>query len=619
MCGFAGFLDPDHRTNPTHWPGLLTAMTDAIAPRGPNHAGQWHDAEAGIGLGFRRLSILDLSPAGNQPMTSADGRFQLVYNGEIYNAPDIKARLEQTGGIAWRGHSDTEILLAALARWGVAETLPMLDGMFAFALWDRETRTLFLARDRFGEKPLVYGWQQGVFLFGSTLAALRPHPAWETKLSATAVSAFLTRSYVPAPLTIQEGMAKLPPGHWGELRPGRDRTLALKTYFDPLEEAESLQPGGGTRPIEEAVDELDALIARSVTRRLHADVPVGVFLSGGIDSSTVAAHAARAAGHRVKTFTIAFPDSAHDEAPYARGVAAHLGTDHHEMPVTDKDARDLLPDLPATYDEPFADPSALPSMVLSRKTRAHVTVALSGDGGDEFFGGYGRYRAAAEDWRRAAGRPQWLRRAAGTLARVPGMPGRKALARAGIQGPDDAYLPHVSRWRWDMPTAAYDEPPWPASPLAPEARFMVQDTMTYLPDDLQVKMDRASMGTSLEVRAPLLDHAIARFAFAQFPEISTYPNISGKYLLRRTLARHVPEHLFERPKMGFYQPLPDWLRGELRDWAEALLSPLALARTGLIDPAPIRAAWAAHLRGRNRALDLWTILTFQQWLAAQSA
>jgi len=619
MCGFAGFLDPRGKTDPSQWPAQLTAMTGAIAPRGPDHAGQWSDPHAGVALGFRRLSILDLSPAGHQPMASANGRFQLVYNGEIYNAQEMKADLERTGPVGWRGHSDTEVLLEAIGRWGAAATLPKLDGMFAFALWDRETRTLTLARDRFGEKPLCYGWQKGVFLFGSTLAALRPHPSWTSRVSAKAVSAYLARSYVPAPLTIQEGMAKLPPGYWASIQPGTSDALQMHCYFDPLAEAEQQRGTSESHSTEESIETLDELIARSVERRLHADVPVGIFLSGGIDSSTVVAHAAKATSNRIKTFTIAFPDSDYDEAPFAREVASHLGTDHHEMPVTDLDARNLLPDLPTTYDEPFADPSALPSMILSRKTRAHVTVALSGDGGDEFFGGYGRYRDAASDWSAAKARPAWMRSIARYLSGVPGMPTRKKLARGGMERIDAAYLPYVTRWRWDMPGKAPTNTPWPPTCLDPQARFMVEDTRTYLPDDLQVKMDRASMSASLEVRAPLLDHAIARFAWAQPLSHRIHPQLGGKYLLRRVLARHVPERLFERPKMGFYQPLPDWLRGELREWAENLLSEKALAQSGLLDVTRVRAAWAAHLRGRNRALDLWTILMLQQWLAAHGS
>ncbi len=595
-------------------------MTDAIRARGPDRGDQWIDTEACIGLGFRRLSVLDLSPAGDQPMHSACGRYVLVFNGEIYNCRQLRHDLNSQVRIEWRGHSDTETLAEALAHWGIQKTLANLDGMFAFAVWDRETRTLSFARDRFGEKPFCYGWQNGVFLFGSTLAALRPHPAYHPKLDADATAAFFSSGFVPAPLTIQQGIYKLLPGQWAEIKfdgtpsPG----VSLHKYFDAHDAATHHNGTNRDLSFEEAVTKLDALIAQSVETRLQADVPVGLFLSGGIDSSTVAAHAANQAGSRISTFTISFPESASDEAPFALEVARHLGTDHHEMPVTDRDARELVPSIPDFYDEPFADPSAVPSMVLCAKTRDSVTVALSGDGGDELFGGYPRYTAAARDWEAARKTPAVVQSVAGRLSRIRGMPGRKQLARLSADSPAAVYTPHVSRWPRAFPIVhPRPSPSWPRSSLTPQEQFMVSDTRHYLPDGLQTKMDRASMGNSLEVRAPLLNEKIAAFAWGLPLEHRINPLHGGKCVLRGALARHVPKRLFERPKAGFYQPLPEWLRGDLRDWAEALLAPKALEQSGLINVGIIRGAWRNHLNGRNRALDLWTVLMFQQWLQTQ--
>lgn len=622
MCGFAGFLDPGSTTDPLAYASIAAGMAKALAPRGPDDEGLWCSTDEGIALAFRRLSIIDLSPAGHQPMHSTCGRYVLAFNGEIYNFEELRRDLDMAHRTAWRGHCDSEVLLEALARWGIEATLPKLDGMFAFALWDRRQRTLTLARDRFGEKPLCYGWQGGCFLFGSTLAPVRQHPAFEGRIDRTAVSAFFSRGYVPSPLTIYTGFYKLPPGTWIEIAPSAANYSAprLHGYFDPSSEAAAAQRAGPSVTGEEvALDALGERISRSVTRRLHADVPVGVFLSGGIDSSTVAAHAAAVSPTPISTFTISFPDTPNDEAPFARAVADHLGTDHWEMPVTERDALDILSTVPAVYDEPFADPSALPSMVLCARTRGEVKVALSGDGGDEFFGGYPRYRDAARDWQACQETPALLRTAARSLAyAMPDGGLRKSLARLSAASPRDAYLPYVSRWRWRNPAGnAWQPPEWPSpTGLDPAEEFMASDAGEYLPDDLQVKMDRASMNVGLEVRAPLLDHEIARFAWSLPRQLRLHDTEGGKYLLRRLLRRYVPDSLFERPKMGFYQPLPDWLRGDLRGWAEELLSEKALADHGLLDVKAVRRRWSEHQSGRNRALDLWAALMFQQWMLA---
>ena len=618
MCGFAGFIDRDGALDADGRRAIARAMAARLAARGPDDEGTWLDAERPLALAFRRLAVLDLSDAGHQPMRSACGRYTLAFNGEIYNFEDLRRRLDEEAAVAWRGGSDSEVLLEALARWGIAKTVDRLDGMFAFALWDRMSGRLLLARDRFGEKPLVYGWQGRSFLFASTLHALDAHPAMRQDLSREAVAAYFRRGFVPSPLTIRPGILKLPPGTWAEIAadaaPGTLPTL--HTYFDAVAQAEAAaaEPWPGTEG--EALDRLDALIAASVRRRLRADVPVGVFLSGGIDSSTVAAAAAATASTRIRTFTVSFPEARDDEAPFARRVARHLGADHVEMQVTETEALAALEGIARTYDEPFADPSALPSMLLCRHARGAATVALSGDGGDELFGGYGRYAAAADDLAAALRRPAWMRGLAGAAAaRLPARGLRKRLARAAVRTPAEAYLPYVTRWRWASPTrSGWTTPAWRPSPLAPSARFMAADAGEYLPDDLETKMDRASMAVGLEVRAPLLDHAIARFAWRLPLHWRLHPRLGSKYLLRGLLARRLPRDLFERPKQGFYQPLPAWLRGELRGWAETLLSEDALAASGLLDPRPIRAAWHEHLSGRNRALDLWTALMFQQWL-----
>lgn len=622
MCGFAGFIDPRGMLGPDARRQVARAMAAALAPRGPDDEGVWLDGTRPVTLAFRRLAILDLTPAGHQPMVSACGGYVLAYNGEIYNCEDIRAALDAEQQIAWRGHSDSEVLLEALARWGVPATLNRLDGMFAFALWDRARGRLAMARDRFGEKPLVYGWQNGVFLFGSTLHALDAHPAMSAGIAPAAVAAYFTRSYVPAPLTIREGIAKLPPGSWIEIAGDAPAGTmpSPEIYFDPVREAEQAAAESFTGGEAEALETLDACITASVRRRLRADVPLGVFLSGGIDSSTIAAFASGVSPDPIRTFTIAFPGAPDDEAPFARSVAAHLGTDHTELRVTETEALDALGSMAGTYDEPFADPSALPSIVLCRHTRSAATVALSGDGGDEFFGGYGRYTAAARDYARATGRPAWLSSAAGLAASILPPGGlKKAAARNAIRTMQDAYEPHISRWRWGSPARpAWTPPNWAPTSLPPAARFMAADAAAYLPDNLQTKMDRASMAVGLEVRAPLLDPAIARFAWRMPPSLRIHPQQGGKYLLRHLLARKIPPALFERPKQGFYQPLPAWLRADLREWAEDLLSGPALAESGLIDPAPVRVAWREHQRGRNRALDLWTVLMFQHWLRTQA-
>jgi asparagine synthase (glutamine-hydrolysing) len=621
MCGIAGFFDPEHRGDPGAYERIAGSMADRLGHRGPDDRGVWSDAAAGIALGFRRLSIIDLSSAGHQPMLSADGDLVMIFNGEIYNHRELRTELAGP----WRGHSDSEVLLAAAAQWGFTAALQRLDGMFAIALWDRRARRLWLARDRFGEKPLYYGWAGGVLLFGSELKALACHPRWTGALDRGALGLFLAQAYLPAPYSAYAGIGKLPPGSYVGIAAG-DTAPAPTFYWSPREQAAAAAASPFAGDLAAATERLEGLIDRSVALRLEADVPVGVFLSGGIDSSTVVAALQRARPGAVRSFSVAFPDPRYDESAHAAAVARHLGTDHTELRVSEADCLAVLPRLPEIYDEPFADASAIPTTVLCQVTRAQVKVALSGDGGDELFGGYPRYAAAAAGWRAIAGQDR-LRGAAhlvaGALAGRNARPARRLrkLAEAWSHpSPERLYRDHVSRWRdgdglmpgLALPPTAFDAP-LPEGPPSLEQRFMLLDALTYLPDDLLVKVDRASMAVGLEARAPLLDPAIADFAWSLPPKLMVEGG--AKRVLREALHRRVPRALVDRPKQGFEPPIGRWLREGLRDWADDLLSPTALTRTGLVDPGVVGSRWSEHRRGRrNWTYPLWTVLMLQAWL-----
>lgn len=646
MCGVAGFL-AFHDTAPeAAWEGRLGAMAEAIRRRGPDSRGMWIDREAGVGLAHARLAIIDLSPAGHQPMTDATGRRTLVFNGEIYNHLDLRAALRREGRAPdWRGHSDTETLLESFAVWGVVETLRRAVGMFAFALWDVADRTLTLGRDRMGEKPLYYGWMgeagRSTFLFGSEIKALRTHPDFDPAVDRAAVARMLRDGYVSGPGTIHAKIRRLPPGttlrlsratpdpapsaYWStadEIRAASERRL------DPAD------PGG-------AVDALEAALGDAVEAQLLSDAPLGAFLSGGVDSSVVAAlMRARSAGP-VRSFAIGFDDPAYDEAPHARAVAAHLGLVHEELTVTGADALAVVPTLPAVYDEPFADASQIPTVLLSRMASRRVTVALSGDGGDELFCGYGRYPKAGQLWDRIGRLPRPLRRLAGSaaagLARVAGGRtmdgptfGQKAERLAELVGAADIADFHRRFGAfWPMAHEAVigggggDGPGQPpalaAAALTSVERMMAFDALGYLPDDLMAKVDRAAMWCSLETRAPMLDHRVVSLAW-RTPLSFKLREGRSKWILRQVLYRHIPAALVDRPKMGFSAPTHLWLRGPLRDWAAALLEPGRLAREGWLRPEPVARLWREHLSGaRDWRHRLWHVLMFQAWLETGAA
>jgi asparagine synthase (glutamine-hydrolysing) len=584
-------------------------------------------------------------------MTSPSGRFVTVYNGEIYNHLELRERLAGP----WRGHSDTETLLAAIDAWGVEEALKQCAGMFALALWDRQERALILARDRLGEKPLYYGWQgrgsEAAFLFGSELKALARHPAFRREIDRQALALFTRFNYVPAPHSIYADIAKLPPGTFLTLRAGETSPL-VTAYWSAAEVAAS----GAAAPLdigpEEATDELERVLSKAVSQQMISDVPLGAFLSGGVDSSTVVALMQAQSSRPVKSFSIGFEEPAYNEAEHAGAVARHLGTDHNELYVRPEDALAVIPSLPSIYDEPFADASQVPTLLVSRLARRQVTVALSGDGGDELFAGYNRYHLAARNWGRISRVPRPLRRVAakalealspeqwnkvaGALAPVlpaslrlagPGEKAHKAARGIASGSADELYRGLVSSWRDPGEIVIGGSEP---ATLGPEVlarlgglgtceRMMALDMLTYLPDDILAKVDRAAMSVSLETRVPLLDHRVVEYAW-RLPLDLKLRGGESKWVLRQLLYRHVPRSLIDRPKMGFGIPIGSWLRGPLRDWAEELISPRRLAGEGYFRPEPIRAAWDAHQSGRsNMQYQLWAILMFQAWLESSSA
>jgi asparagine synthase (glutamine-hydrolysing) len=615
-------------------------MGQAIFHRGPDQGAEWLDPDAGIGLASRRLAIIDLSAAGHQPMESASGRYMLSYNGEIYNHRELRDELEQSGRApAWRGSADTETLLAGFEAWGIAATLKRTVGMFALALWDRAERILYLARDRAGEKPMYYGRQGPVFLFGSELKALACHPAFEGEIDRESLAAYMREGCVPGPRSIYRGIHQLPPGSIVTL--AGDREPTLEHYWSA---SQAVEQGIANRlqvSDEEAVNEFETILSRAVSGQLIGDVPIGAFLSGGIDSSLITALMQRASSQPVQTFTIGFEDKRFNEAPFARNVARHIGTDHHELTVSPSDALALIPSLPTIYDEPFADSSQVPTFLISKLARTRVTVALSGDGGDELFAGYDKHGLADRIWRRIRGVPRPLRVATGAVLRsVPpelwNSVGKfakssrrfstlsdqvaKGARTLGARSPVDVGRTITQRWHGGAVVIGATGYASSGSEVALDSveELMADDLQHYLPDDILVKVDRAAMAVSLETRAPYLDHRVVEFAW-RLPLDMKLRGRTSKWIMRQLLARYVPTELFERPKRGFSIPVDEWLRGPLRDWAEELLKPSRLLEQGYFRPDVIRSAWDAHLSGRsNRQAQLWTVLMFQAWLEATS-
>jgi len=638
MCGIAGFISGRSQSSAGHFSNIAGSMGGSLQHRGPDDHGTWIDPEVGVVLAHRRLSIVDLSSAGHQPMVSANGRYVVSFNGEIYNHEEIRPSLLARGCI-FRGHSDTEVMLESIASFGLDATLPRLIGMFAFALWDRRERTLTLVRDRLGIKPLYWAKFGDLFLFGSELKALRAHPAWSPRIDRGAVASFMRHSYIPASHTIYQGVHKLAPGSVLTLPWGGEPRIAR--FWDAREVALS----GLANPIsgsdEELTDELESRLADAVRRRMIADVPLGAFLSGGIDSSTVVALMQSANAGRVKTFTIGFEDAGFDEAKHAAAVARHLGTDHTELTVTAQQALDVIPRLPEFYDEPFADSSQIPTYLVSAMTRRHVTVALSGDGGDELFAGYNRYKLARRSWLALSLLPRPIRRAlAGALTGVSAecwsrllafLPRNAVPAQLGdklhklativsLSEDTEVYRRLVTHWEPSQVMPGVEEAKgilWDSSLPRDMPGFLERmqflDLVTYLPDDILTKVDRASMAVALEARVPLLDHRVVEFAW-RIPRKALVRGGLSKWPLRQILYRHVPPQLVERPKMGFGIPLGEWLRDPLRDWAEALLSEKRLREAGLLDAVQVRRTWTAHLSGeRNWQYPLWNVLMFEAW------
>jgi len=671
MCGLVGFFIGRNEINSSKGQrnsldhSVLKKMSKTLIHRGPDDSETWVDTDFGIGLGHRRLSIIDLTEAGQQPMHSHSGRYIIAFNGEIYNHLELRVEL---GDINWKGHSDTETLLAAIEKWGLEASLKKIVGMFAIALWDNNTKELTLARDRFGEKPLYFGWacneskpNKFDFIFGSELKALRAYPGVENSISTDALALYMRYTYIPAPYSIYENIYKLEPGCMLKINsclaklpkltmhaPLKEDSLTINKWWSLSDDIIS-STNNHFSDESEAIFELDKGLKASVKLQSLSDVPLGAFLSGGVDSSLIVALMQQQAMNPIKTFTIGFEESNFDESPYAKAVAKYLSTDHNELIVTSTETMAVIPQLPAMYDEPFADSSQIPTHLVCKAARQQVTVALSGDGGDELFGGYNRYFWGPRIWNRLSWLPYPLRQAIGIainsisinkwdilgksinsflsktkgIERVGDKAHKLAVRLKGVKSMDDLYFSLVSEWQ-SIETVVKGQFSSKSSnhfiplSLSDEERMMYRDSVTYLPDDILCKVDRASMAASLEVRAPFLDQRVSELAW-QLPLNMKIRGNEGKWVLRQILYKYVPRDLIERPKAGFGIPVGQWLRGPLRDWAEALLDEKRLIHEGYFYPLPIRQKWTEHLNGmRDHTASLWTVLMFQAWLEENS-
>ena len=647
MCGINGFYSKSLST----FNNVIVKMNSAISHRGPDTGGTWLDRNSGIVLGHQRLSIIDLSAAGSQPMESNSGKFILTYNGEIYNHLEIRKEIENNySNIKWKSNSDTETLLEAIDLWGINKTLQKIEGMFAFALWNKKTRSLLLARDRIGEKPLYFGWQgignDKVFLFGSELKSLKVHPEFERKINRDAITLQLRHNCIPAPYSIYKGIYKLLPGHFLQLNENdlKNSLLPSTQHYWSLTECAI---DGNNNQLKLSDDEiqidLEKLMLSSVKKQMISDVPLGAFLSGGIDSSTVVALMQSQSNHSVKTFTIGFSENDYNEILYAKKIAKHLGTNHSELYVSSKTAMEVIPKLPTIYDEPFSDSSQIPTFLVSQLAKQHVKVALSGDGGDELFCGYTRhaiskkflnishlipltFRKIISNGIKSVSPNNWNR-----LSKfLPGLNNYSKFGDKIHKGADilnastlfDIYYILCSHWQNPTKTVINSKEPGTfLTKFRPELKglnsqqqMMVLDFITYLPNDILVKVDRAAMSTSLETRVPFLDHKLIEYVW-KIPHSLKFRNGSGKWILKQILNQYVPKNLTERPKMGFEIPIGSWLRGPLRDWAENLLNQKRLQQERYFNPQLIRDKWAEHLSGKkNWQYDLWDILMFQAWI-----
>jgi asparagine synthase (glutamine-hydrolysing) len=672
MCGIAGFIGKLQGSSE-----VVHRMASTLIHRGPDGEGFWVDEEVGVALSHRQLSIWDNSPAFHQPMTSHSGRYIIVSDGEILNHLELRRELErgglasdfsrksaneeintpptlpQIGAAGWHGPSDTETLLAAIAAWGVEATLKKCVGMFAFALWDRDTQTLTLARDRMGEKPLYYGWQRGAFLFCSELKALKAHPAFRAEIDHNVLAPFFRVNFIPAPYSIYKDIKKLPAGTFLQISVKtyrHDADQAPRPYWELNKVAKLGAQNTFPGTEQDAANELERLLLQSIKSQMPADIPVGAFLSGGIDSSTVAALMIAQSSQPVHTFTVAFEEEGYNEADQARAIAEHIGTDHKELLVTAEQAIRVLPQLATIYDEPFADPAQIPTILLSELAKRHVKLCLSGDGGDEQLGGFGIYSTASQIYRKIGWIPHIVRlMASHTLKRVPvsfAYPLLKAGSRLqrdiwtnadpahiqrrtatilSFESPEALYLELSSHWKRPdeivlgvmEPRTVYTDPNQWIDLSHTENRMMYLDQKAYVPDGIFVKEDRAAMAASLEIRAPMLDHRIVEFTW-RLPLNMKIRDGQTKWLLRQVLHRYVPKEIVEGPKKGLSVPLRDWLRGPLREWAESLLDETRIKEEGFLNPSPIVEKWIAHLDGKHDwSYYLWDVLMFQNWLEAQ--